>query len=173
MSEDKPKDWRNAEINIGDTVIYGSGVGRSIQLNEAVVESYGKIPTGSTPQRVNLRIVRRSYSSGTKEVVSVGSDRLTIVSALPETDKPTQEDNNRIKEEEWQRKQLIKSSHPIPEFNEPEPNQYDYDGRVSQEWTEWWNMGRAMRLADCPVCGLSYYDQYRTWCDESKALKAL
>lgn len=87
---DQPVDWRGTPINVGDTVIYGGPVGRSIQQVEGLVEGFTK--TG----RVNVKIMRRSYStpwgrggSSDKRVVHVGADRLTIVQVLPPTKLPT------------------------------------------------------------------------------------
>lgn len=81
-------DWRGTEITEGALVIYGSGVGRSIQMNEAVVIS----PSSGSGNGVKLRIVRRSYSSGTQPLVTVGADRLTVVESLAPCDLPTQDE---------------------------------------------------------------------------------
>lgn len=76
------EDWRGTPINIGDTVIYGAPVGRSIAMVEGIVDSFTK--TG----RVNVKVVRRAYGLSGKDVVHVGPDRLTIVTKLPDTSKP-------------------------------------------------------------------------------------
>ena len=78
------RDWRGTPIEPGQTVIYGSSVGRSIQLVEGEVDSFTK------SGRVRVRVIRRSYTTGSKEVVVVGADRLTIVESLPPTSNPTQ-----------------------------------------------------------------------------------
>lgn len=82
------KDWRGTEITEGALVIYGSGVGRSIQMNEAIVVS----PSSGSGNGVKLRIVRRSYSSGTQPLVTVGADRLTVVESLAPCALPTQDE---------------------------------------------------------------------------------
>lgn len=80
----QPKDWRGTAIEIGDVVIYGAPVGRSIALVEAEVVGY------TTSGRVNVRIIRRAYGGNwsDKEVVHVGADRLVVVTALPPSDVP-------------------------------------------------------------------------------------
>ncbi len=72
-------DWRGTPILIGQTVVYGGPVGRSVAQVEAEVVGFTK------SGRVNVRPIRRSYGTWqTKEVVHVGPDRLTVVTALPE-----------------------------------------------------------------------------------------
>lgn len=86
--QDLTRDWRGTKIEVGDTVIYGGPVGRSIQMVEG--EVIGFTPAG----RVNVRILRRAYSHayyGDKRVVHVGHDRLTVLKdgVLPPTEMPT------------------------------------------------------------------------------------
>lgn len=115
-------DARGVPIDAGDTVIYGFGVGRSVAMAEGVV--LGDVshvrddltcPCGPeepcpdpgpslTPSgRVRLRVVRRSYASGTKPVVDVAGDRLVVLKkpygigrpTLPPSPLPTQDEVHR------------------------------------------------------------------------------
>jgi hypothetical protein len=82
-----PRDWRGTSIEIGATVIYGAGVGRSIAMVEAVVDGF--TDTG----RVWLAVRHRAYGGGwhsARPRVHVGADRLTVVSGLPPTELPTE-----------------------------------------------------------------------------------
>lgn len=124
-------DARGVPIAAGDTVIYGFGVGRSVAMAEAVVLdahqgpvdggmgtplscAYGchwpcnRSSVSLTPSgRVRLRIVRRSYASGSKPVVDVAGDRLVVLKngpvpglpgrrpTLPESLLPTQDEEER------------------------------------------------------------------------------
>lgn len=91
-----PVDWRGTPIWPGATVIYGATIGRSVELVEATVAE----PMLTTSGRINLDIVRRSHGqwgATTKATVHVGRDRLTIVSALPDTSLPTEAE----KREAW------------------------------------------------------------------------
>lgn len=82
-------DARGVEIAPGDVVIYGFTVGRSVAMAEAVaLGKAGALPehgvsrteVSLTPSgRVRLRVVRRSYSSGTQPVVDVAPDRLVVL----------------------------------------------------------------------------------------------
>jgi hypothetical protein len=101
-----PTDWRGTPITEGALVIYGAGVGRSIQLVEGTVEGF--TPKGA----VKVRIVRRSYVSGTQAVVTVGPDRLTIVTSLPETSAPTQDECNAVSAE----RRRVYATHSFPDY---------------------------------------------------------
>lgn len=87
-----PYDWRGTPITPGATVIYGAGVGRSIELVEATV-----LPEPGSPHKAHLaangevwlRLVRRSYQTPSTDRVRVGPDRLTVVTELPPTTVPT------------------------------------------------------------------------------------
>jgi hypothetical protein len=110
---DQPVDWRGTPINVGDTVIYGGPVGRSIQQVEGLVEGFTK------SGRVNVKITRRSYSTpggdGDKRIVHVGTDRLTIVRVLPPTKLPTW-DESIAEAEQWRRRRLQnRATHDIQE----------------------------------------------------------
>jgi hypothetical protein len=110
-------DARGIPITAGDTVIYGFGVGRSVAMAEAVVlgeevteetdwgthlyEKVSLTPSG----RVWIRVVRRSYGSGSKPKVHVAPDRLVVLKphydadvrlwTLPPSDLPTQDEVTR------------------------------------------------------------------------------
>lgn len=109
-------DARGVEIGPGDAVIYGFVVGRSVAMAEGeVVPEAGPGPDDGhvvslTPSgRVRVRIVRRSYFSGTKPVVDIMPDRLVVlkpctelftaggdaVAVLPPSPLPTQAEANR------------------------------------------------------------------------------
>lgn len=75
------KDWRGTPIEIGHTVIYGTG--RSVELVEGVVEGFTK------SGRVALRVVRRSGGYATRSRVDVGPTNLTVVDLLPDATVPT------------------------------------------------------------------------------------
>lgn len=85
-------DWRGTPIHPGHTVIYGAGVGRSIELVEATV-----LPHPDNPYEPHLtasgdvwvRVIRRSYQTPATDRTRVGADRLTVVTALPLTSLPT------------------------------------------------------------------------------------
>lgn len=91
MTDDTPTDWRGTPITPHATVIYGAGVGRSIEMVEAIVE-----PQPGGPSRphltasgdVWLRVIHRSYQAPSTTRTRVGADRLTVVTALPATDLP-------------------------------------------------------------------------------------
>lgn len=79
-------DARGIEIREGASCIYGAPVGRSIALVEGVIDGF--TPSG----RVWVRIIRRAYGGGwsnDRKRVHVGSDRLVIVDALPDSELPT------------------------------------------------------------------------------------
>lgn len=85
------KDARGVDIKAGDTVIYGFGVSRSVAMAEGVVEAADHNgehpwppedgwPVKTTPTGlVKVRVVRRSYSSGTQPVVSIMADRMVVL----------------------------------------------------------------------------------------------
>lgn len=77
-------DWRGTPIEPGQIVVYGGPVNRSIQQVEGQVEGFTK------SGRVRVRVIRRSYTTGSKEIVDVGPDRLTVVESLPPTTNATQ-----------------------------------------------------------------------------------
>lgn len=112
-------DARGVEISPGDVALYGFGVGRSIAMAEAVVLGETDGPpkqhmrhdrVSLTPSgRVRLRVVRRSYDSGTKPIVDVAPDRLVVLKeewtglanlmtrpSLPPSPLPTQDDEARV-----------------------------------------------------------------------------
>lgn len=85
-------DWRGTPIAPGATVIYGAGVGRSIELVEATVQ-----PEPGNPDKAHqtangdvwLTVTRRSYQKPSTDRVRAGADRLTVVAELAPTDLPT------------------------------------------------------------------------------------
>lgn len=87
-------DARGVEIRAGDTVIYGFGVSRGVAMAEGVVVAgpsvydglNGYTPSVSlTPSGlVRIRVVRRSYRSKTKPVVSLMPDRIVVLKPLGE-----------------------------------------------------------------------------------------
>lgn len=100
------RDWRGTVIEPGQTVIYGGPVGRSIQQVEGEVVGFTK------SGRVNVHVVRRSYTTGDRDVVHVGADRLTVVDALPSTDNPTQAEENVIRAERRRKR----DTHSMPSY---------------------------------------------------------
>lgn len=94
-------DARGVEISPGDAVIYGFGVSRSVAMAEGVVVGSPCQDDGCegiyddcspkvslTPSGlVRIRVVRRSYSSGSKPVVNLMPDRIVV---LKEVDGPLQ-----------------------------------------------------------------------------------
>jgi hypothetical protein len=72
------RDWRGTPITPGATVIYGAGIGRSIELVEGIVCEEMLTPTG----RIRVQPVRRRAGYSTNLAVSVGADRLVVVDQL-------------------------------------------------------------------------------------------
>jgi hypothetical protein len=101
-------DARGIPITAGDTVIYGFGVGRSVAMAEGVVlaekEGY-PMPSQTKTGRIRIRVIRRSYASGSKPVVDVAGDRLVVLKQndypgglwpyLPPSLLPTQDEEER------------------------------------------------------------------------------
>lgn len=117
MSDETPRDWRGTEITAGAPVIYGAPVGRSIELVEGEVVGFTK------GGRVNVRVVRRAYQSGSsysKRTVHVGPDRLTIINpdSLPPTDLPTYEQQIQVSEERYREQQRIAATHVKAHYEE-------------------------------------------------------
>lgn len=136
-----PEDWRGAPIIEGRTVVYGAGVGRSIQMVEGTVDGFTK------KGRVRIRITRRSYTSGTREVVDVGPDRLTVVWELPPSDQPTQGEKRAELEAAHAERQRLHATHEVPEPT---------------------NANRLLGSSTypgCVTCGCSYFDAYRQECE--------
>lgn len=82
-------DWRGTPIEVGQTVIYGAPVGRSIAMVEAVVDGF------TDSGRVWLLVRHRAYGGwgdNVKQRVHVGADRLTVVLELPPTELPLETD---------------------------------------------------------------------------------
>lgn len=170
------KDWRGTEINIGDTVIYGSGVGRSIQLNEAIVVGFGKKQERTNAkqqetQRVKLEIVRRSYSSGGQEFVHVGSDRMTVIKELPVAAVPTQQEAKATREASLKERDRIYATHTRVEFNLPAPTRPDvsYWNDTYNIWRKAygaWSQARHDALyAPCTVCGIDWREMGKVECN--------
>lgn len=103
---DPIRDWRGTIIEPGQTVIYGSSVGRSIQLVEGDVDGFTK------SGRVRVRVIRRSYTTGSQEIVDVGADRLTVVESLPPTTNTTQAEDHA----EWVEQRRRASTHDMPSY---------------------------------------------------------
>lgn len=99
-------DWRGTPIKPGQTVVYGGPVGRSIQQVEGEVEGFTK------SGRVRVRVIRRSYTTGSKPVVDVGPDRLTVVESLPPTTNATQADEHAVVVE----RQRVRDTHDMPSY---------------------------------------------------------
>lgn len=112
-SIEDPRDWRGTPIVVGATVIYGAPVSRSIAMVEGTVESFTK------SGRVNVRVVRRAYGytwSDSKPVVHVGQDRLTVVTDLPTSLMPTEDEKSVIRERERAERARIHGTHDfVPE----------------------------------------------------------
>jgi len=99
---DTPTDWRGTPIQPGNLVIYGAPVGRSIAMVEATVANPMLTPSG----RIWLDVTRRSYGSYgyDNKRVHVGADRLTVVTELPPTDLPTEDElkaAQRVQRADW------------------------------------------------------------------------
>ena len=108
-------DARGVEIEAGDTVIWGFGVGRSVAMAEGVVvgcdcndrDCRSGVERGvslTASGRVRIRVVRRSCDSGEKPVVDVAPDRFIVLKdwdggrpALPPSPLPTQADEALVK----------------------------------------------------------------------------
>lgn len=93
------KDARGVDICAGDTVIYGFGVSRSVAMAEGVVlaaDHEGRYPwppvdedepengwpvSQTATGLVRVRVVRRSYASGTQPVVAIMADRMVVLKA--------------------------------------------------------------------------------------------
>lgn len=100
-------DWRGTPIVEGSLLVYGAGVGRSIELVEAVY-------TGELTEtgRLWVRVWRRSYSgggTGCKTRVHIGADRVTVVQGLADSDLPTEDERiiQSLKRSiQWRREEL-------------------------------------------------------------------
>jgi hypothetical protein len=108
-------DARGVEISPGDTVIYGFGVSRSVAMAEGVVLGEPESEVASTSKvsltatgLVRIRVVRRSYASGSKPVVNLMPDRIVVLKPcvegllggrpeLPPSPLPTQDEAYRVK----------------------------------------------------------------------------
>ena len=80
-----PYDARGVRIEPGDRVVYGAGVGRSIEMVEARVRDENPF---TATGRVRLQVVSRSFGGfgtwHTAETVAVRPDRLVVVTELPD-----------------------------------------------------------------------------------------
>lgn len=160
------KDWRGTPINIGDTVVYGSGVGRSIQLNEAIVDGFHEQKINSwadeTETKVKVRIIRRSYMQGTKPVVTVGADRITVVTTLPPCTLQTQGEKVAKDAERTRIREAAHASHDFPPMREEKRTEMRqrYGGRTTlreYSWTE-------RVYPPCTRCGVEYWTGYNASC---------
>ncbi len=96
-------DWRGCKLQVGNMVLYGAGVGRSIAMVEGTVAGF------TASGRVWVHITRRAYGTWqhSKDIVDVGADRLTVVFSLPKTNLPTQAEVREAEEKriaEWRQK---------------------------------------------------------------------
>jgi hypothetical protein len=90
------RDWRGTPIEPGQLVVYGAGVGRSIEMVEAIVADDMLTKAGA----IRLDVVRRSYGNWKQRTrVAVGPDRLTVVEALPPTKKFTQAERSALRDQ--------------------------------------------------------------------------
>ncbi|WP_367135734.1 hypothetical protein [Saccharothrix sp. HUAS TT1] len=85
---ESPKDWRGTPIEVGSAVLYATSPGRATAIVEGVVSGFH--PSGL----VKVDVIRRSRYGGSKPTVDVGTTSLTVVSALPASDVPTQAEAN-------------------------------------------------------------------------------
>lgn len=118
-TDETPRDWRGTEITAGAPVIYGAGVGRSIELVEAEVAE----PMLTKSGRIRLKIVRRAYQTGSsysKAVVDVGPDRLTVIrpDSLPPTDLPLYTEQIEKSKERMAKLDAIRDTHDIQPVGE-------------------------------------------------------
>lgn len=158
MSEPEkiPTDARGIPIEIGRTCIYGAPVGRSIALVEAVVEGFTK------SGRVNVRPVRRAYGSsagyssfGTREVVHVGCDRLTIVDQLPASPYATEAEKAEKARVERAERDRLEATHDIPTWEE-------WEALHPIDRTGWTITQRPHRT--CRRCGLQVHEAWKVEC---------
>jgi hypothetical protein len=152
---DFTKDWRGTPIEVGQTVIYGSGVGsHSIQLNEATIE---ELPNENG--RVKVRLVRRSYSQGTKPVVDVGHDRITIVTELPPSELQTQPEHAAESAERMRRyKTHLKPQYPYYDYSLRGEAKLQADRKYNEEMEFY-------RAHPCLKCNVSSQDLFKVECD--------
>lgn len=132
MTNETPKDWRGTPIVVGALVVYGAPVGRSIAMVEGTVDSFTK------SGRVNVKIIRRSYGGWGvgKEIVHVGPDRLTIVTELPPTDRPTDKEKEEIRQAQNAERDRIYETHDFPDYSyayRTDPPQPAYGDRVCRK----------------------------------------
>lgn len=85
-------DARGVEIAPGDIVIYGFGVSRSVAMAEGVVVGDGEGVSLTPSGQVCIRVVRRSYSSGSKPVVNLMPDRIVVLRKVDGPLQPTAPD---------------------------------------------------------------------------------
>lgn len=119
-TDDVKRDWRGTPIEVGQTVIYGAGVGRNIAMVEAEVEGF------TDSGRVWLIVKHRAYgytSSNSPRRVHVGPDRLTVVTKLPPTDLPTEAE----KSEADRQNSLKRYREAIEAIDAGEPPRYALD----------------------------------------------
>lgn len=145
------RDWRGTLIEVGSSVVYGGPVGRSIQQVEGEVVGF------TEKGRVNVRIIRRSYTSGSKSVTHVGPDRLTVVTGLPPCEGATQEEEVTRRKRELERRQRDFASHDIGESRQVMVEYSSPTGARTFQRMEW-------VYPTCSKCGCGYYDGYRAPC---------
>lgn len=176
-------DARGVTVEVGDTVIYGFGVGSSVAMAEGVVlgetnhldnHEFEDCPgcTGGIDLRVSqtpsglvrIRVIRRSYSSGIKPVITIAADRFVVLKTanttwngddmtalLPASPLPTQDDV------------ALDSIRKSIERNE--------ESLRATETPEWWNDGPY----ESPELSLAHYHEMAAHLLESnrKALERL
>lgn len=156
-----PRDWRGTAIKVGDPVIYGAPVGRSIELVEGEVTGFSK--TG----RVNVQVIRRAYShagSWGKRNVHVGQDRLTVIrpDSLPPTTLPTWEEAIEQTKKRAQEREDRYNSHTWPDVVETPLVTRD-DG-----WGRQIVVSHATRFyPPCEVCGTPHQFASSKACEPS------
>ena len=157
-----PRDWRGTSIKVGDPVIYGAPVGRSIELVEGEVTGFSK--TG----RVNVKVIRRAYSHAGgygKRTVHVGQDRLTVIrpDSLPPTTLPTWEEAIEASQRRQEEREDRYNSHVWPPVEEtPRVTKDDGWGRqiLVQQATRFY--------PPCTRCHLDHRQGSQKSCEEAQ-----
>lgn len=167
---DESKDWRGTPIEEGATVIYGGGVGRSIQMVEAEVIGFHK------DGKVRLKVVRRSFSGSYKEEVLVGHDRITVVTELPPCEAQTVAEEIADRAAKEQRSKELRATHDF----KPRPKKVDPKAFKQDEWPYYDHQG--YRLAQsinddevrmwyknpCKNCKAEHYETGQVACPNGK-----
>jgi hypothetical protein len=167
-------DWRGTKIEVGQLVIYGAPVGRSIAMVQGIVDGF--TPAG----RVWVKVVHRAYGgwggADAKDRVHVGNDRLTVLNkdGLPPTTLPTEGDKKAEAVAKEELREQNRATHTRPS-QPPRPNRkavkYQDQTRVNHHQTVGQKVYDADYLAyanapyaNCVKCGAKSWDQTQAVC---------